>query len=222
MHGYLLAPLLNRPSPHFDPGKTRLETLAIMLAGLANGRTVNLGHLANQFPGTALHASSYRRLQRFFEYVRLDGDVVARLIVRLLNLKGPKLLALDRTNWKLGKTDINILVLAVVTRRFKVPLMWLLLSHRGHSSTSHRIELIQRFLRVFGTSLIEALLADREFIGDERLVDHAAFGHWRRQTFVAAPRHDRHDAPWVMDGTMNRTTFDTYVETQLAPVLSPW
>ena len=54
----------------------------------------------------------------------------------------------------------------------------------------------------------------------QRLVDHAAFGHWRRQTFVAAPRHDRLDAPWVMDGTMNRTTVDTYVETQLAPVLS--
>ena len=54
----------------------------------------------------------------------------------------------------------------------------------------------------------------------QRLVDHAPFGHWRRQTFVAAPRHNRLDAPWVMDGTMNRTMFDTYVETQLAPVLS--
>ena len=167
MLGYLLAPLLNTLSPHFDLSKTRLETMAIILFGLANGRTVNLSHLARQFPGTALHVSSYRRLQRFFQYVRLDGDVVARLIVGLLNLKGSTLLALDRTNWKLGKTDINILVLATVTRRFKVPLMWLLLSHRGHSSTPHRIELIQRFLRVFGTSLIEALLADREFIGDE-------------------------------------------------------
>ena len=119
MHGYLLAPLLNTLSPHFDLSKTRLETMAIILFSLANGRTVNPGHLASQFPGTALHASSYRRLQRFFEYVRLDGDVVAQLIVGLLNLKGPTLLALDRTNWKLGKTDINILVLAIVTRRLQ-------------------------------------------------------------------------------------------------------
>ena len=52
-----------------------------------------------------------------------------------------------------------------------------------------------------------------------RLVDHAPFGHWRTQTFVAALRHDRLDAPWVIDGTMNRATFDTYVETQLAPTL---
>jgi len=53
----------------------------------------------------------------------------------------------------------------------------------------------------------------------QRFVDHAPFGHWRTQTFVAALRHNRLDAPWVIDGTMNRATFDTYVETQLAPTL---
>jgi len=52
-----------------------------------------------------------------------------------------------------------------------------------------------------------------------RLVDHAPFGHWRTQTFVAALRHDRLVAPWVIDGTMNRATFNVYVETQLAPTL---
>ncbi|WP_343072344.1 IS630 family transposase [Roseibium litorale] len=53
----------------------------------------------------------------------------------------------------------------------------------------------------------------------QRLVDHAPFGHWRTQTFVAALRHDRLAAPWVIDGAMNRATFNVYVETQLAPVL---
>ena len=169
MFGFLLAPLMTTLSPHFDLSKTRLETLTIMLIGLANGRTVNLAHLASQFPGTALHASNYRRLQRFFQHVRLDGDVVARLSVRLLDLKGPKRLALDRTNWKLGKTNINFLVLAIVTRRFKVPLMWSLLGDSGNSSTWERKKLIRRYLRVFGVSSIEALLADREFIGAEWL-----------------------------------------------------
>ena len=60
----LLAPLLQTLRPHFDLGKTRLETLAVLLVGLANGRTVNLSHLASLFPGAALHASKYRRLQR--------------------------------------------------------------------------------------------------------------------------------------------------------------
>jgi len=55
----------------------------------------------------------------------------------------------------------------------------------------------------------------------ERLVDHAPFGHWHTQTFIAALRHDRLDAPWVISGAINRAIFDTYIETQLAPTLSP-
>jgi len=54
----------------------------------------------------------------------------------------------------------------------------------------------------------------------ERLIDHAPFGHWQMQTFVAALRHDRLDAPWVIPGAMNGRLFDTYVETQLAPTLN--
>ena len=53
----------------------------------------------------------------------------------------------------------------------------------------------------------------------QRLVDHAPFGHWRTQTFVGALRHDRMDAPWVIDGAMNREMFDLYVTTQLVPTL---
>lgn len=52
-----------------------------------------------------------------------------------------------------------------------------------------------------------------------RLVDHAPFGHWNTQTFIAALRHDRLDAPWVIGGPINREFFDLYIETQLAPSL---
>ena len=53
----------------------------------------------------------------------------------------------------------------------------------------------------------------------QRLVDHAPFGHWRTQTFIAALRHDRLDAPWVIDGAMNAEMFDRYITTQLVPTL---
>lgn len=53
----------------------------------------------------------------------------------------------------------------------------------------------------------------------QRLVDHAPFGHWRTHTFIGALRHDRLDAPWVIDGAMNGEMFDRNVETQLAPTL---
>ena len=167
MLGYLLAPLRDTLRPHFNLSKTRLATMAIILFGPANGRTVNLSHLASQFPGKALHASNYRRLQHFFKQVQFDEAVVARFIVSLLNIKGPVILAVDRTNWKLGKVDINILVLAIVTRRFKVPLICSFFDHRGNSSTAQRIDLIERYLRIFEVSSIKALLGDREFVGNE-------------------------------------------------------
>ena len=53
----------------------------------------------------------------------------------------------------------------------------------------------------------------------QRLVDHAPFGHWHTQTFIAALRCDRLEAPWVIDGPIDRPAFDAYVETQLAPRL---
>ena len=77
MLGYLLAPLRDTIRPHFNLSKTRLATMAIILFGLANGRIVSLSHLASQFPGKALHASNYRRLQHFFK----QGDYSDTLLV---------------------------------------------------------------------------------------------------------------------------------------------
>jgi transposase len=54
-----------------------------------------------------------------------------------------------------------------------------------------------------------------------RLKATAPFGHWGSQTFIAGLRCDRLIAPWVLNGPMNRLAFDAYIETQLAPELSP-
>ena len=55
----------------------------------------------------------------------------------------------------------------------------------------------------------------------KRLIDHAPFGHWHTQTFIAGLAHDGLIAPWVLDGAMNRASFETYVEHDLAPALKP-
>jgi hypothetical protein len=154
-------------STHFALSKSRLLSLVVLIARLAQSRTVNLAHLASHLPGPALYASNHRRLQRFFQFVRLDTDCMALLVVQMLNLERPKCLALDRTNWKIGCTDVNILVLAVVTRRFRVPLLWTFLPHQGNSDTGHRIALMRRYLALFDAASITMLLADREFIGAE-------------------------------------------------------
>ena len=55
----------------------------------------------------------------------------------------------------------------------------------------------------------------------QRLLSKAPFGHWKTQTFVAGLRHDGLVAPFVIDAPMDRRIFETYVETQLTPVLEP-
>ncbi|MFN0113801.1 MAG: IS630 family transposase [Paracoccaceae bacterium] len=55
----------------------------------------------------------------------------------------------------------------------------------------------------------------------QRLIDHAPFGHWHTQTFIAGLAQDGLIAPWVLDGAMNRASFDTHIERILAPALRP-
>ncbi|NML91289.1 hypothetical protein HHL26_19805 [Sphingobium sp. TB-6] len=129
------AALMKTLCRQFRLGKSRLETLAVLVMALAQSRTVNLTHLACHLPGQATHASGYRRLQRFFQHVQLESDRLALLVVSMLNLSRKKCLVLDRTNWKIGSTDVNILMLAIVTRRFRVPLLWSMIGHQGCSDT---------------------------------------------------------------------------------------
>ena len=55
----------------------------------------------------------------------------------------------------------------------------------------------------------------------ERLIGRAPHGHWRTMTFIAALRHDRIDAPFVLDGPVNGDAFRAYVEQLLVPTLQP-
>jgi transposase len=55
----------------------------------------------------------------------------------------------------------------------------------------------------------------------QRLRRHAPHGHWRTLTFVAALRHDRIDAPCVLDGPINGESFKAYIEQFLVPTLKP-
>jgi transposase len=46
-------------------------------------------------------------------------------------------------------------------------------------------------------------------------------GHWKTTTFVAGLRHDGIVAPFVLDGPINRLSFEAYVERVLCPELQP-
>ena len=63
-------------------------------------------------------------------------------------------------------------------------------------------------------------LRGRATVG-ERLYGTAPFGKWGTQTFIAGLTQNALIAPWMINGAMNGTAFDTYIETQLAPALDP-
>jgi len=54
----------------------------------------------------------------------------------------------------------------------------------------------------------------------QKLVARAPFGHWRTLTFLAALRHDRIEAPCVLDGPINGLSFTAWVEQFLVPTLA--
>lgn len=52
-----------------------------------------------------------------------------------------------------------------------------------------------------------------------RLVQKVSHGNWKTTTFIAALRHDRVTAPFLLEGAMNGETFKAYVEQFLVPTL---
>lgn len=92
----------------------------------------------------------------------------AQAIVDLIGRKGQFDLCLDRTNWQYGEKNINYLVLSWrITKDLSVPLMFVELNKAGNSNTKERIDLLEKFDKVFGFHRIQSLMADREFVGEK-------------------------------------------------------
>ena len=153
---------------HLMMNAARIKFLACFIVALLKVSSVNLTKVALAFPGKAEKASKYKKIQRFFHHFALDLNMVAKLIAALiLDQLDTWLLAIDRTNWKFGKTNINVLTLGVAYNGSAIPLIWIPLSKRGNSNTAERISLLSLFLSIFSVDKIKCLTADREFIGED-------------------------------------------------------
>lgn len=154
---------------HFE-GKlnlARVKLISLFICSLCKVQTVTFNKLANAFDHKASSCSSLRRIQRFIADYALDGNLMAKLVFSLLPKSDKVKLTIDRTNWKFGKTDINIFMLGVVYQGVAFPLLFSMLGKRGNSNSQERIDLIERFVRLFGKDCIECLVADREFVGEK-------------------------------------------------------
>jgi len=144
--------------------KARVYVIVRMVMALIRLQTVNLTRLSIILNPRVSAQTNYRRYQKFFLRFIPDGKSVARLLSSFLP-EGKWVVSMDRTNWKLGSKDINILMIAVEHQGMAVPLIWSLLPKRGNSNGDERIELMERFVQWFGSERIETFVADREFIG---------------------------------------------------------
>ena len=73
-------------------------------------------------------------------------ELVSKLIFNLLPKKENLTLIMDRTNWKFGEVNINILMIGISYKNVAIPLLFKMLDKRGNSHTEERIALIEKFI----------------------------------------------------------------------------
>ena len=149
---------------------SRTKCFVNMILGMISSGSVQQHKTALGFMGPAKQDSVCALIRNFLKSFDFNFSDYASAIVEITQLKGPLILALDRTNWKFGRIDINLLVLAIaVANQFSIPILWQALPKKGNSNTSERIDLLQIFIDNFGAQRIVALTADRGFTGKGRV-----------------------------------------------------
>ena len=111
----VLAKLTRCFTAHFPEfRKNQVELLSLMVLALLGGKDVRHAELAARFPGSAHTDSVIRRVERFFDRHPIQPADVARVVLTLLPSAKPREFILDRTNWKYGQTDVNVLLGALL------------------------------------------------------------------------------------------------------------
>ena len=90
-------------------------------------------------------------------------------MVRLMKLTPPYTIAIDRTEWQLGKQWVNVLMLSVDYKGVAIPLFWTVLDEKGCSDNLERREILQKFIDEFRAKSIRFVTADREFCSKDWL-----------------------------------------------------
>ncbi len=158
-------------SAHFIGNIQRQRMLSKLVLGMVQLGTISYSKLRLVINSEVKPASNYKRIQRFVKDYKFEQQSYMKFIWSLfVEPQNWVALTIDRTNWKFGEKDINILMLGISYKGTMIPLVWSLLEKRGNSSTEERKVLIEQLYSCLNSSQIKqikVLLADREFIGNE-------------------------------------------------------
>lgn len=92
---------------------------------------------------------------------------MAHLTLKLLKIEPSYTIAIDRTEWQLGKQWVNVLMLSICYKGVAIPLFWTVLETKGCSDNAERRAILQTFIDEFGAESIRFVTADREFASKE-------------------------------------------------------
>lgn len=115
--------------------------------------------------------SDYMRLIRFFRMEHAGKFItgIRQMLISIVEIERPYLI-IDRSNWKIGSKNVNLLTLGGLLSGCFIPLHWVQLDKRGNSNVSERNKLLEYFicLSQWAGKSVDGmiLLADREFLGD--------------------------------------------------------
>lgn len=144
--------------------KARLDCFSRMLISLLMVRTINLKKMSIDFPSKAQSESRYHRIKEFFRLFTIDRYLIAQIIFKwFCFFDKPFYITIDRTNWFLGKSKINVFMLGIAYEGVAIPLLWRMLPKAGNASAKEHIDLVKEFIELFGKNRIEGVLGDREF-----------------------------------------------------------
>lgn len=88
---------------------------------------------------------------------------------------------------------------------------------------THQASIDRRRLLFIDETWIKTNMAPLRGWGErgQRLQADVPHGHWKTLTFIAALRHDRIEAPFIIDGPINGEVFLIYIQQVLVPALRP-
>lgn len=110
----------------------RIRVICLFITALCKTKSVNFVKVSAGFDSPSLASSCMRRIQRFMAEAELPMKLASSLIFNMLPIKGKLILVMDRTNWKFGNSNINILMLGVAYRAIAIPLLFKMLDKRGN------------------------------------------------------------------------------------------
>lgn len=115
-----LTPILYK---YLNTDKRHVIFFIQIILSLFKVQTINLKKLSESIESKANTDSRYRRTQRFFSHFRFDYNVIAKIIYFIFDFSNLEYyLILDRTNWKFGKANINILFLCLSYKNIAMPI----------------------------------------------------------------------------------------------------